>query len=52
MVALPRTWFLCFLLGSIIGIIGIFLVFDVLLAELPRAPQGARERSPIAKRFW
>ena len=23
-----------------------------LLAELPRAPQGARERSPITKRFW
>ena len=22
------------------------------IAELPRAPQGARERSPIAKRFW
>ena len=24
----------------------------ILIAELPRAPQGARERSPIAKRFW
>ena len=23
-----------------------------ILAELPRAPQGARERSPIAKRIW